>query len=137
MGNAKDALDELLPRLADALAANGTRFEARIDTRNDVEDCLLGSLATILLATARYAVPWKPCRLRARDRAGGDVEVRFDGIELPDGFPERTPDADLWKLAAGMLREHHRARLGQAEDRVLLLLPGRARARALRSTAEG
>lgn len=136
MGDVAATLQALRGRLDAVLAARGSSLALEVSTDEEVEDHLMGPLATVLLVAARYPQWNTPMRVQARNRAGGDVEVIVSGLALPDGFPKGEPEAELWEMAVGFLREFHRARGGFADDRIFFLLPGKSRARSLRMGRE-
>lgn len=132
MADVTRAIEEIAPRLRDALAARGAALELHLEATAPAEDHLMGPLVTLLLAATRHADPPRVFSLRAHTRAGGDTEIIVDGLRFPPDFPDSEPDADLWRLASSFLVDHHRARLANSTERLLLLVPGQDRARDLR-----
>lgn len=98
------------------------------------EERAAAPIRALLQAAARYGAP-PQVTIRTRDLAGDDGEVTIEGLRFPDGFPEKGPQADAWRVAEMFLRKHHRARVRTSDDRFLMLIPARERARDLRGDA--
>jgi hypothetical protein len=126
-------LDDWRERMARVARERGARLVLDLQARTDLEaKHLREPVETLLLALAAHAGPAGEVVVRARDRAGGDVEIVVSGLKLPPGFPEGDPHEDLWRFAQAFLRDHHRARIVQDEDAVRVLLLHGERAARLR-----
>lgn len=132
-GSASDMVARAGPPLRARLEAAGATLELDLGAAVNLEAPHLESpLRTVLLVLAAHADAPRPFVVRTRDLAGGDAEIQVEGLRLPAGFPDGSPNRDLWDIAFRFLERHHRARIAHSGDRVLMLLPHGARAEASR-----